>query len=251
MVAQCCAVSIVVPVLNDAGPLQRLLSSLQNMRNALWEIIVVDGGSADESLSIAERFADLTLKTAAGRARQMNAGAGAARGEVIWFVHADAIISADLVSALTQLRFLQETVAEESPHKYRVSLGRADGFWGRCDVRLDQPAPIFRVIETMMNWRSRVTAIATGDQGIFVSRQLFLRMNGYADIPLMEDVELCARLRNEMPPLCLRTRIGASSRRWIQHGTSKTIVLMWWLRLLYFFGVSPSRLYRYYYVPQK
>lgn len=243
MVSRQCALSIVVPVLNDAAPLERLLLSLQGMRNALWEVIVVDGGSTDGSLSVAERFADISISTAAGRGLQMNAGAAQTNGDIIWFVHADAIISVDLLSALTRLQAEQENAGH-------LNLGQVSGLscWGRCDVRLDHSAALFRLIEGLMNWRSRRTAIATGDQGIFVSRDLFVRIHGYANIPLMEDVELCSRLGKEMTPLCLRYRIGASSRRWTQHGIGKTIILMWWLRLLYFFGVSPNRLHRYYYL---
>lgn len=242
MVSRQCAVSIVVPVLNDAAPLKRLLSSLQGMRNALWEIIVVDGGSTDESMAVAERFADTILTAATGRAQQMNAGAAQANGDLVWFVHADANVSADLLSALTRLSAEQENVRHGNFRQ------RGELFcWGRCDVRLDHSATIFRLIETLMNWRSRRTAIATGDQGIFVSRALFARINGYANIPLMEDVELCSRLRKEMAPLCLRNQIGVSSRRWTEHGIGKTIVLMWWLRLLYFLGASAARLHGYYY----
>lgn len=222
-----CALSMIVPVLNDEVPLQRLLTSLRGMRNALWEVIVVDGGSVDHSASIAKRLADVAITSAPGRATQMNAGAAIARGELIWFVHADAMLSVTLLSTLTRV----------SQHPC----------WGRCDVRLDHRAGIFRLIERMMNWRSTLTGIATGDQGIFISRDTFIDIGGYASIPLMEDVELSARLRRHMKPLCIRTPILTSSRRWVQHGITRTIFLMWWLRLLYVFGVSPQRLHRIYY----
>lgn len=246
MMARQCALSIVVPVLNDAGPLERLLSSLRDMHSALsgdWEVIVVDGGSSDGSLLVAERFADISLTTAAGRALQMNAGAAQAQGDLLWFVHADASISVELLTVLTRLQATLEKTDKVNGRQDRVA-----SCWGRCDVRLDQRSIMFRVIEGLMNWRSRCTAIATGDQGIFVGRDLFARIQGYANIPLMEDVEMCARLRNETSPLCLRHQIGASSRRWIQHGISKTIILMWWLRLQYFLGASPTRLHRTYYL---
>jgi rSAM/selenodomain-associated transferase 2 len=253
MATRQCALSIVVPVLNDAEPLERLLSSLRDTRNTLsdangkryndLEVIVVDGGSSDGSLLVAERFADISLKTVTGRALQMNAGAAQAHGDIIWFVHADASISVELLTVLIGLQ-----TTSELRHQVSVRQDRLTSFWGRCDVRIDHRSVIFRVIEGLMNWRSRCTAIATGDQGIFVSRDLFARIKGYANIPLMEDIEICARLRKEASPLCLRNQIGASSRRWTLHGIGKTIALMWWLRLQYFLGASPARLHRSYYL---
>lgn len=217
------ALSVIVPVLNEAALLPGLLGQFAAWRAAGDEVLVVDGGSSDDSVAVARPLCDGVIAAPCGRAAQMNAGAGRARGRVLWFVHADSRVEATL----------------------RAELIGARG-WGRCAIRIDDPAPIFRVIERLMNLRSRFTGIATGDQGIFVTRELFERCGGYPALDLMEDVELSRRLRRRQPPLCLEQAITTSSRRWRRNGIARTVLLMWWLRLAWFCGVPASRLARWY-----
>jgi rSAM/selenodomain-associated transferase 2 len=153
----------------------------------------------------------------------MNAGAAVATGEVLWFLHADTCITPGCAPAIV------------------ACCGNGD-CWGRFDVRLSGRQPVLRLVESMMNARSRLTGIATGDQGLFVSRRLFERVGGFPDLPLMEDIELSKRLRRERPPECLHQRLLTSSRRWEQHGIMRTVALMWFLRLAYFLGVPAERL---------
>lgn len=218
-----------MPVLNECNNLRSQLPALQNWRTAGHELIVVDGGSGDDSAAIAREYADIVLESRPGRARQMNAGAQRASGDVLLFLHADTRLPPG---------------AEHSvPH----ALADSRCHWGRFDVQLDGEEPMFRVIERMMNWRSRLTSVATGDQAIFVRRASFIAAGGFPDIPLMEDVSLSKTLRRISRPLNLQQRVITSSRRWQQHGITKTLVLMWWLRLLYVLGVSPQLLHQRYY----
>lgn len=222
--------AIIIPVLNDAQPLRELLTQLQLQRVQCadqFEIIVVDGGSHDDSVQVAECYADRVLSGSTGRARQMQAGALAASTTWLWFLHADSVLPDNLVSQLQRL-----------PLNVR---------WGRFDVQFDQPSWIFSAIAGLMNWRSRWSGICTGDQGLFVEHKLFFELDGYADIPIMEDVELSSRLRRIAAPHCIDQALIISGRRWRRHGVLRTIVLMWWLRLLFFCGVSPQRLHRLYY----
>jgi rSAM/selenodomain-associated transferase 2 len=154
----------------------------------------------------------------------MNAGANAARGDVLWFLHADTLVSPAALAALPG------------------ALAQSGGDWGRFDVQLTGSHPLLRLVEWSMNLRSRWTAIATGDQGIFVRRGLFEQVGGFADIPLMEDIALSRRLKRHSPPLRLRARLYTSSRRWERNGIVRTIVLMWRLRFAYWRGVPPQRL---------
>lgn len=218
--------SIIVPVLNDAAALSSLLVSLQQVRDSA-EIIVVDGGSSDASCSIAERYAHRLLRTAPGRANQMQAGAQVATGNWLWFVHADSVLSPSLLVEMQQL-----------PGHFQ---------WGRCDVQFDDPRRVFRVIAFFMNWRSRLTGICTGDQGMFVRRELFSEIAGFASLPLMEDVELSARLKKRAPVRRPATPLVTSARRWQSQGVLRTILLMWWLRLQFFLGVPAASLHRRYY----
>ncbi|MEX6503098.1 TIGR04283 family arsenosugar biosynthesis glycosyltransferase [Pseudomonas zhanjiangensis] len=219
--------SVIVPVRNEAHVLPALLDDLAALRLAGAELIVVDGGSDDASCALASARADLVLESPAGRARQMNAGAAVARGDYLWFVHADTRISAGAVQRL--LDALQ-----------------ARPLWGRFDVRLSGRGLALRLIGTMISLRSRLTGVASGDQGIFVAREAFRALNGYADIDLMEDLELSRRLKQLVRPVCLRPPLETSSRRWEERGVWRTVVLMWRLRLAYYCGASPSRLAREY-----
>lgn len=219
--------SIIVPALNEAGCIRELLRQLQALRAQGHEVIVVDGGSCDATVALAQPLVDQLLPAPAGRALQMNIGAQAARGRVLWFVHADT------------------RVPEKAARVIIESVAHAAG-WGRFDVRLSGDRLLLRLVERMMNWRSRFTGIATGDQGIFVTRELFERVGGFAALPLMEDIDLSRRLKHQQRPLCLRDTLTSSSRRWEQKGIVRTIALMWVLRLAYFLGVPPARLAMHY-----
>ena len=223
-------ISIIVPVLNEAMELPRLLRELKPWRQHGDEIIVVDAGSTDASVSRAFALCDLTLHSAPERSRQMNLGAQRAGGGILLFLHADTSLGADARAALLD------------------ALGTAPLGWGRFDVRISDPGVVFRVIEFLMNLRSRWTGIATGDQGIFVTRALFEKVGGYRAVALMEDVALSADLKRYCAPRCLRQRVGTSARRWREHGLVKTVLLMWLLRLGWSVGAPPAllaRAYRY------
>lgn len=228
-------ISIIIPVLNESAALTANLPLLQSWRQSGHELVVVDGGSTDQSLSICAGLVDHVLSAPAGRASQMSAGARVAGGDVLLFLHIDTLLPAILPPRL--FNFLADPGARR---------------WGRFDVRLSSARRVFRIIETMMNLRSRVTGIATGDQAIFVERKLFEQVGGYPPIALMEDVQLCKTLlQTAGRPLCLRERVLSSSRRWENHGVVKTILLMWRLRLAYFFGASPADLQARYYLQKK
>lgn len=223
-------ISIIMPVLNEAAALRAQLPALQSWREAGHQLIVVDGGSTDDSAAIAAPQVDLCLRSPPGRAQQMNVGAGRAEGDILLFLHIDSRLPAG-ADALVLQALVQGCV------------------WGRFDVRLSGQQPAFRIIESAMNLRSRLTGVATGDQAIFVTRAAFDRVGGYADVPLMEDVMLSKALRRVGKPACLAARVLSSSRRWEQHGISKTVWLMWRLRLAFFLGASPQKLHAQYYAP--
>ncbi len=219
--------TIVIPTLNEEADIQACLMRLQGLREEGLEVIVVDGGSIDKTPQLVEGLCDQFISTRRGRATQMNAGAVKAKGELIFFLHVD-----------TQLpeKFLELIPAIE-----------ADTFcWGRFDVTLSGEDRLFRVIESMMNLRSRLTGIATGDQVMFVSQKLFQEVDGFPEIALMEDIAMSHSLKKTSSPLCLRQKVLTSSRRWEKHGIINTILKMWWLRFSYFMGVDPVRLARQY-----
>ena len=219
--------SVVIPVRNEAQALPFLLDDLSALGAAGAELIVVDGGSTDGTCEVAHGRVDQLLKTGPGRAVQMNAGAATARGTYLWFLHADTRVSAEAISRLQQ-------TLERRP------------LWGRFDVRLSPAGRALRLIGWMINLRSRLTGIASGDQGIFVDRACFDALGGYAHIPLMEDLQLCRRLKAQARPHCLRPPLITSSRRWLQHGVWRTVLLMWCLRLAYYAGANPEKLARQY-----
>lgn len=220
-------ISIVVPVLDEAAGIGAALAALQMSRLTEAEVIVVDGGSRDASKSIALALADRVIDAPRGRASQMNAGAAAARGDVLLFLHADTVLPTTATLAITES--LDERHA-----------------WGRFDVTIAGGDPLLAIVAAMMNARSRFTGIATGDQAIFVRREAFEKAGRFPAIPLMEDVALSRALKRISPPACLRTRVVTSGRRWKKHGTVRTILLMWWLRLAYAMGADPSVLARRY-----
>lgn len=219
--------SIVIPVLDEAQRLPGLLISLQGWRQRGVEVLVVDGGSSDHSQALAAPLVDQLLVTAPGRATQMNAAAAEAGAPLLWFLHADSLIDDRHLQALA-----------------RLPGGR---LWGRFDVRLSGSGPGLAVVARAMNLRSRLTGIATGDQGIFVSGELFRQVGGYPQQPLMEDIALSAALRSRVRPRCLTPPMVADSRRWRERGVFRTIVQMWWLRFRYWRGEDPARLHREYY----
>jgi rSAM/selenodomain-associated transferase 2 len=228
----CVPLSIIIPCLNESGEITAALEALAPLRGAGAEIVVVDGGSSDGTLGLARSGADVVLSAPRGRARQMNAGAARARGNVLLFLHADSRLPRDAYRLV--LDALQAS-------------GRR---WGRFDVAITGRHPMLRIIAVFMNWRSRLTSIATGDQAIFVTRELFEKVGRFPEIALMEDVALTATLRRFGRPLCLQARVTTSGRRWEEHGVVKTVFLMWRLRLAYRLGASPDQLAKRY-VPHR
>lgn len=229
--------SIVVPVLNEAGQVAQRLALLAPLRARGVEVIVVDGGSQDGTADLARNGADQVVVAPRGRASQMNAGALASRAPHLLFLHADTLLppNADrlIASALSAL-----------------TTGTPRACWGRFDVQIDGQLRGLRMVAAFMNARSRLTGIATGDQGLFMTRAAFDAVGGFPPIALMEDVAMSQRLLKLGRPACLRDKVRTSGRRWEQHGLWRTIVLMWRLRLAYFFGASPDQLaLRYGYKP--
>lgn len=216
-------ISIVMPVLDEAAGLPAQLQALQPLRLAGHELLVVDGGSQDSSVGMAQPWADQVLHSERGRALQMNKGAAAASGDWLLFLHADTRLPGQ-AAALLQQAWAQ---------------GAA---WGRFDVRISGRHPMLRVVAAAMNLRSRLSGIATGDQALFVRRSLFEQLGGYAELPLMEDIELSHRLRRVQRPACLRERVETSGRRWETRGVWRTIWLMWRLRWRYWRGESAQSL---------
>lgn len=228
--------SIIMPALNEAAGIVAALQPLQALRAHGVELIVVDGGSHDDTADLARPWADRVLTAPRGRARQMNAGAAVARGRVLLFLHADSRLPDGAKQWVTA------AIGD-------VLAGR---LWGRFDVVIAGRSPWLKLIAFMMNWRSRLTGIATGDQAIFVATAAFHAVGGFPDIPLMEDIALSKALKRLGRPVCLAACVTTSGRRWETHGVWRTILLMWWLRLRYFFGADPTRLaLEYGYVPER
>lgn len=222
-------ISIIIPALNEEQVLPRTLVELQIVRGKLVEIILVDGGSADNTIQCAEGLIDQLVLSPAGRAVQMNKGAEAAQGKVLLFLHADTLLPKQLVQLINE----------------HVSNNAVD-VWGRFNVKLDGQHFMFRIIETMMNWRSCLTGIVTGDHAMFVSKHLFERIEGYPAIALMEDIAISQKLKRIKPPVCIKNAVVTSSRRWEQAGIIKTIIKMWSFRLAYLLKINPSLLVKRY-----
>jgi rSAM/selenodomain-associated transferase 2 len=223
--------SIIIPMLDEAAAIVPLLAGLQAWRAAGAELIVVDGGSADDSVALAAPLASATISAGRGRARQLYAGAARARGEILIFLHADSRLPPTALP--------------------RIAAAIDGGAcWGRFDVRIAGRLRGLALVAWMMNWRSRLTGIATGDQAMFVSRAAFAGVGGFAELPLMEDIVLSRALRARAWPACLGERVTTSGRRWEKHGLWRTIFAMWRLRLRFFLGANPAELARDYgYVP--
>ncbi len=221
-------ISVIIPALNEAQNIVETLKRLQAMRARGHEVILVDGGSRDATASKAAPLVDSVVHASAGRARQMNVGAAKARGDILWFLHAD-------------------TLADENADcLISDAVLKQDRRWGYFHVRLSGHHPPLRMIETCMNFRTRFTAVATGDQGIFVKADLFHAVDGFADIPLMEDIEISQKLKQLGRPARIADPLVTSSRRWEKNGVITTILLMWRLRLAWFLGANPEKLARRY-----
>ncbi len=224
--------TIVVPVLNEAATLEIRLEALQPLRTRGARVVVADGGSTDGTVALASKHVNLALVSPRGRGAQMNAGAAASRSLV-----ANAPATAD-----TLLFLHADTALPEQADQWIQQALQGGAVWGRFDVRIDSPRPVFRLIETLMNLRSRWSGVATGDQAVFVRRTAFEAVGGFEDIALMEDIALSRALLRLSRPVCLRQRVTTSARRWEQQGVWRTVLLMWRLRAAYFFGADPARL---------
>jgi len=221
--------SIILPVLNEAALIPTALQALQAMRQRGAELVVVDGGSSDDTMQLAAALADRVVIARAGRARQMNRGAELASGEMLLFLHLDSELPEGA------MEFIEQQWGSSTDH------------WGWFDVRFSHPGFAYRVIARCMNLRARLSRVCTGDQALFLSRSLFEQVGRFPELPLMEDVAMSKRLRKLCPPLVCRQPVIASPRRWEERGLLNTVLLMWKLRLLYFLGVSPDRLATLYY----
>jgi rSAM/selenodomain-associated transferase 2 len=216
-------ISVIIPTLDEAQRVGSVLLALAPLRRRGHEVIVADGGSSDATQELAAGWCDRVVTSPRGRALQMNAGARAATGDALVFLHADTRLPADA----------DHILADAMKHHA----------WGRFDVDIEGRHPLLKVVAWAMNLRSRLTGIATGDQAIFVRRDAFA---GFPEIALMEDVAFSTQMKRRETPACLRARVATSGRRWESRGVLRTIVLMWRLRLLYFLGARPERLARLY-----
>ncbi|MDP2405863.1 MAG: TIGR04283 family arsenosugar biosynthesis glycosyltransferase [Hydrogenophaga sp.] len=220
--------SIIVPMLNEAQDMPRLLARLTALRRQGNEVLIVDGGSDDGSADLTVRAGLQVLSSPRGRARQMNLGAAHATGDVLLFLHADTLLPEGAL--ITVRRAMQKSGAP----------------WGRFDVVIDGSHPLLRVVARLMNLRSRWTGIATGDQAIFVTREAFDAVGGFPDQPLMEDIELSRRLLQRDRPACISDPVLTSGRRWESRGVWRTVLLMWRLRWAYWRGTPADQLARLY-----
>jgi rSAM/selenodomain-associated transferase 2 len=217
-------ISIVVPARNEAAAIAATLAPLREPE--VLEVIVVDGESDDGTAERASPLADRVLDGPIGRSRQMNAGAAVARGDILFFLHADSLVPAGFAAAI-------------------VGACR-DAIGGRFDIRLDAPGPAFRVIERAISLRSRWSGIFTGDQGLFIRRDAFEALGGFPDQPLCEDLALSRAMKRRGRVVALRLCITTSARRWQRHGVVRTVLLMWWIRTRWALGADPAALARMY-----
>ena len=217
-----------MPILNEANGIEQTLYGLQPFRAEGHEVIIVDGGSRDGSVQLSIPIADRVITAQRGRSRQMNAGAEMANGDILLFLHGDTFLP------------------REATRKIMDGMKEKGRSWGRFDVRLSGKQPILRAVEYLMNLRSRLTSIATGDQAIFVRRELFESIGGFPNIDLMEDIAMSKILKLYGRPLCLQEQVLTSSRRWESNGMIRTVLRMWYLRLAYFMGADPNHLARMY-----
>jgi len=221
------SLAIIIPTLNEQTCLGETLATLQAARRRGHELIVVDGGSDDRTLSSCRGLVDQCLLSERGRAIQMNTGARATSADTLLFLHADTRPPQNID------RLIAKALAGQPG-------------WGRFDIRLSGRQPLLRLVEGLMNARSRLSGIATGDQGLFVTRDWFERVGGYPVIALMEDIMLSKNLKRLARPHCLSARLVTSSRRWEQQGVIRTVIKMWWLRAAFYCGVPARYLARQY-----
>jgi rSAM/selenodomain-associated transferase 2 len=214
--------TIVIPVLDEAAIIAAALQALAPLRARGAEVIVVDGGSSDDTAALAYPFADRVIAGPRNRGAALNAGATLGSGDVFVFLHADTTLPDDADRSIAAALFIRA--------------------WGRFDLRIAGRHPLLALVARMINWRSRLTGIATGDQAIFVTRKAFWSVGGFPDLPLMEDIALSRKLKRLCRPLCVAAPAVTSGRRWDYHGVLRTIVLMWRLRLAYYLGAEPARL---------
>jgi rSAM/selenodomain-associated transferase 2 len=219
-------ISVIIPALNEESIIFSTLEALGPVEPE--EVIVVDGGSTDQTREIVACTDATLVSSTCGRAEQMNHGARLARGDVFLFLHADTRLPP---SAIRDIRSALE-----------------DPRWvgGRFDVRLEGNHRIFGLIGALINLRSRLTKVATGDQAIFVRREIFEEIGGFPNLPLIEDIAFSRSLKKKGKVACLKSQVATSARRWEREGIWQTVLRMWVLRFLYFAGVSPYRLKRYY-----
>ena len=221
--------SIIIPTYGDIEQVEHLVRVLQPLRSQGVELLVANGfaAEADRAAELLG-FVDQLVECSPGRARQMNAAAARAGGEFLLFLHADSVVSLSLFTP-----FLLATPA--------------DGNWGFFRLIISPAYGLMPLVAKLINWRSAFTSIATGDQALWVRRSLFEQLGAYPDQPLMEDIALCARLRQQYKPTQFPGFVETSARRWQKNGQLKTILTMWWLRLQYWLGVDPKKLAATYY----
>lgn len=220
-------IAVIIPSLNEASCILQTLEPLQNWRHKGHIICLVDGGSNDNTVSLSESLVDKVVRSDKGRALQMNTGSEQVDADILLFLHADTLIGPD-----------------DDEHILHAIDNNA--IWGRFNVRFSSKALIFRVIAALMNVRSCLTSIVTGDQGIFVRKDIFDQVGRFPQLELMEDIALSCRLRSVKRAICLPQRLLTSSRRWESGGIIRTILLMWYLRLAYFLGVPAKTLAKRY-----
>ena len=222
------SLSIIIPVLNEERYLNTNKKQLVSLLEDGHEILVVDGGSQDESMHSADALGCKVFSTRASRGHQLHQGAKHSKNDILLFLHADTLLPPDAVQVIAQV------------------LAKSQAHWGRFNVRFTNPRWMFRVIAWFMNKRSCLSGIVTGDHALFIKREFYFSCGGFMDIPIMEDVEFCRRLKKNASPVCLSEEVVTSSRRWEHSGILKTVITMWALRLLFFFGRSPEKLTRLY-----
>ncbi|MBI5181630.1 MAG: TIGR04283 family arsenosugar biosynthesis glycosyltransferase [Nitrospirae bacterium] len=221
-------ITIIIPVLNEEKNISSALENIERL-DGKKEIIVVDGGSIDNTVGIVKKKGVVLLSSQKGRGCQMNKGAEIAKDETLLFLHADTKLPDNAILEIDKAMKASEIAG------------------GRFNVRFDNNRFIFKLIAFLMNWRSRLTGISTGDQAIFIRKSIFKEIGGYSEIPLMEDIELSKKMKRKGKVACINDCVITSARKWKEEGIIKTILLMWFLRLLYFFRVSPETLSRIYY----
>lgn len=220
--------SIIIPTYNEVENIGATIKNITaHAGDEIYEIIIADGGSDDQTINMVMPLGCKVVQSKKGRGNQLNAGVKAAQGQSLLFLHADTLLPKDFI------------------HHINLAL-KNEYLWGRFDVRLSGKHFLFRIIEKMISLRSRLTGIATGDQAIFVNKTLFNQVEGFRNIPLMEDIEITHRFKQISPPACLSEHVITSSRRWEKNGIIKTVILMWTLRFLYYIGVNPVTLQKLY-----